>query len=152
MRTATWKTALTLSLLIAGATACALDDQGEALDETTADLDTAADPGKDGGGPSALICDPSQIFGRVTKLYVGSGGNVRAEGTVFSTLAPCSVSISIRLTRNGNVLDSQHKSCSSESCTSRLLSAGNPAGDQEFCAVVRKTASGPVLAKKCFTR
>lgn len=98
------------------------------------------------------ICHPDLIHGRVTELGVDANGRVRARGTVFSEAGPCHVSVNVRLTRNGTRIDSQQKDCASESCTSRRLSAGNPAGRQEFCAVVRQFATGSVMDKKCFTR
>ena len=122
-------------------------DRGELADESVPDeVDSEDIPGE------LAICHPDLIHGRVTDLSVDGAGRVRARGTVFSEAGPCHVSVNVRLTRNGNRIDSQQKDCASESCTSRRLSAGNPAGRQEFCAVVRQSATGGVMDKKCITR
>lgn len=106
------------------------------------------------GAEEALICQPgTQEFGRVVRLSADGQGRIRARGN-GSNDSPgrCPSSVVIRLTRNGTRIDSQNKHCVENSCTSRLLSAGNPAGSQEFCATVRHDPSGPVLDRKCIRR
>jgi hypothetical protein len=107
---------------------------------------------RDGLPDPAFICDPQEIGGEVTRLSLDADGNMRARGTVFSNVGPCNVTLHVELRRNGNLIDSQQKSCGDESCTSRLLSAGNPPGDQTFCATVRQTATGSLLDKECKVR
>ncbi|HWM87533.1 MAG TPA: hypothetical protein VNO33_16885 [Kofleriaceae bacterium] len=106
------------------------------------------------GAEEALICQPgTQEFGRVVRLSADAQGRIRARGNGSNdNPGRCPSSVVIRLTRNGTRIDSQNKHCAENSCTSRLLSAGNPAGTQEFCATVRNDPGGPVRDRKCIRR
>ena len=99
-----------------------------------------------------LICNPEEIDGSVVRLSLDTTGAMRARGAVWSNVAPCNVSVYAELRRNGTRIDSQQKSCGDESCKSRLLSAGNPAGDQTFCLDVRQASTGTLLARQCKVR
>lgn len=126
-------------------------DRAELADESIAD-EVDVEPGAEDAVADPLICVPANIHGHVDRLSVDAAGRVRAQGTVFSDTAPCPTRVVIRLTRGGTRIDSQDKQCSDESCTSRLLSAANPAGNQQFCALVRSSPNGPVMARRCITR
>jgi hypothetical protein len=128
------------------------DDTGDdgSLDDESADAVLEASP--DGLPDPTFICDPQEIRGEVVRLSLDANGNMRARGAVWSNVAPCPVSVHVELRRNGNLIDSQQKSCGDESCSSRLLSAGNPAGVQTFCATVRQTSTGALLDKECKDR
>ena len=128
-----------------------LGDQGE-LDDDPADDVLEADPAGEGLPDTSFICQPDQIDGSVLRLSLDSSGAMRARGAVWSNVAPCNVAVHIELRRNGVTIDSQDRPCGDESCQSRLLSAGNPAGSQKFCAVVRQNATGTLLAKQCKIR
>ncbi len=106
----------------------------------------------DGLPDPTFICDPQEIGGEVTRLSLDANGNMRARGAVWSNVAPCNVTVHVELRRNGTVIDSQQKSCGDEGCSSRLLSAGNPPGDQTFCALVKQTSTGSLLDKECKVR
>jgi hypothetical protein len=156
MRTVSTRMMFVTALVTLIATACVdegLDAEGEVDSVGRSELGDEAPEANtaNADAPNPLICGPKR--GLVTRLFVGDKGFVRAEGVVFTDVGPCSTSIVIRLTRNGNLIDSQEKHCiGSLSCKSRLLSAGNPAADQDFCATVRESASGPVLDRKCIAR
>jgi hypothetical protein len=126
-------------------------DRAELADESIAD-EIDVEPGVEEALAEPKACQPGSIHGSVGRLFVDAQGRVRAQGTVFSDTAPCPTTVVIRLTRGGTRIDSQEKHCAVESCTSRLLSAGNPPGNQKFCANVRSSATGPVLDQRCITR
>ena len=125
------------------------DDSEDGLDE-----DEGADDESGGDIEDAipLICHPEEIDGSVVRLSLDSTGAMRARGAVWSNVAPCNVTVYTELRRNGTRIDSQQKSCGDESCKSRLLSAGNPAGNQTFCLNVRQTSTGTLLARDCKVR
>jgi len=158
--------ALGLGAAAVAASACAAD----AIDEDEPGWDEPGDTAGDDGvldddpaddvaqeAPTGLpdttfICDPQEIDGSVLRLSLDSDGAMRARGAVWSNVGPCNVTVHVELRRNGAVIDSQQKSCGDESCSSRLLSAGNPPGAQTFCAVVKQTATGALLDKRCKVR
>jgi hypothetical protein len=128
------------------------DEAGDdgSLDDESGDAVLEATP--DGLPDPTFICDPQEIRGEVVRLSLDANGNMRARGAVWSNVGPCNVSVHVELHRNGTLIDSQQKSCGDESCTSRLLSAGNPAGNQTFCATVRQSATGSLLDRECKDR
>jgi hypothetical protein len=156
MGTVSTRTMFVTALVTSIATACVGDGLDAEAEKDAVDRSELGDEAPEATPANAdasnpLICGPKR--GSVTRLFVDANGLVRAEGVVFTDIGPCSTSIVIRLTRNGNLIDSQEKHCiGSLSCKSRLLSAGNPAGNQDFCATVRERASGPVLDRKCIAR
>ena len=149
---------LAASALAAGACAADATDEDIIWDESEDGLDE--DEGLDEEGDESggiedavpLICHPDEIDGSVLRLSLDSSGAMRARGTVWSNVAPCNVSVYTELRRNGTKIDSQQKSCGDESCRGRLLSAGNPAGNQTFCINVRQTSTGSLLARQCKVR
>ena len=122
-------------------------DRSELADESVPDEVDGEAPTPD----ELAICTPDRR-GEVTRLSVDANGRVRARGVVSSEFGNCHVSINIRLTRDGTRIDSQNKFCDGPSCKSRLLSAGNPAGAQRFCATVHASATGSLLDRECITR
>jgi hypothetical protein len=128
-------------------------DRAELADESMPD-EVDFEDGAEDQATAALICQPEvNFFGSVERLSVDGQGRMRARGTVGNdNPGLCPSSVNIRLTRNGTRIDSQDKGCSTNSCTSRLLSAANPPGNQRFCAVVRRNPGGPILAQRCIQR
>ena len=144
------------ALADAGCVTDGAEDEDILWDEREDDLDEdEAAEGESGGdteGAVPLICIPEEIDGSVVRLALDSTGAMRARGAVWSNVAPCNVSVYTELRRDGTRIDSQQKSCGDESCKSRLLSAGNPAGNQTFCLSVRQTSTGTLLARQCKIR
>lgn len=127
------------------------DDGLDDADDTDDPSDLAAEVDDSGLPDPTFICHPDEIDGSVVRLSLENGA-MKARGAVWSNVAPCIVHLNVQLFRNGQRIDSQDKSCGDESCKSRLLSAGNPPGDQTFCVNVRQTSTGSLLARQCKTR